>query len=150
MQDAASKQQTKQKYKPSHQQTGLPPHSALPIRGKTNKQQTNKNSAQISPCVKLIQTTGPALSEVSESRSVVSDSLLPHRLYSLWNSPGQNTEVGSLSLLQGIFPTQGSNPVLPHCRWILYQLTNLRRAETKKKKEFNLEAWVKETSNTVS
>jgi len=34
--DASSKQQTKQKYKPSHQQTGLPPHSALPIRGKTN------------------------------------------------------------------------------------------------------------------
>ena len=36
-----------------------------------------------------------------------------------WNSPGQNTGVGSLSLLQGIFPTQGSNPGLPHCRWIL-------------------------------
>ena len=40
-------------------------------------------------------------------------------LYSPWNSPGQNTGVGSLSLLQGIFPTQGSNPGLPHCRWIL-------------------------------
>ena len=38
MQDASSKQQTKQKYKPNHQQTGLPLHSALPIRGKTNKQ----------------------------------------------------------------------------------------------------------------
>ena len=48
----------------------------------------------------------------SESRSVVSDSLQPHGLYSLWNSPGQNTGVGSLSLLQGIFPTQGSNPSL--------------------------------------
>ena len=34
------------------------------------------------------------------------------------DSPGKNTEVGSLSLLQGIFPTQGSNPGLPHCRWI--------------------------------
>ena len=32
--------------------------------------------------------------------------------------------VGSLSLLQGIFPTQGSNPDLPHCRWILYQLSH--------------------------
>jgi len=41
VQDASSKQQTKQKYKPNHQQTGLPPHSALLIRGKTNKQ-TNK------------------------------------------------------------------------------------------------------------
>ena len=44
--------------------------------------------------------------------------------YSPWNSPGQNTGVGSLSLLQGIFPTQGSNPGLPHCRWILYQLSH--------------------------
>ena len=60
----------------------------------------------------------------SESRSVVSDSLRPHRLSSPWNSPGQNTGVGSLSLLQGIFPTQGSNPGLPHCRRILYQLSH--------------------------
>ena len=59
-----------------------------------------------------------------ESRSVVSDSLQPHELYSLWNSPGQNTGVDSLSLLQGIFPTQGSNPSLPYCRQILYQLSH--------------------------
>ena len=38
------------------------------------------------------------------------------------SSSGQNTGVGSLSLPQGIFPTQGSNPGLLHCRWILYQL----------------------------
>ena len=50
--------------------------------------------------------------------------LQPHGLYSSWNSPGQNTGVGSLSLLQGIFPTQGSNPGLLHCRWILYQLSH--------------------------
>ena len=60
VQDASSKQQTKPKYKPKHQQTGLPPQSALPIRGKTNKE-TNKNSAQISPYMKLTQTTGPNL-----------------------------------------------------------------------------------------
>ena len=53
---------------------------------------------------------------VSESHSVVSDSLWPHGLYSPWNSPGQDTGVGSLSLLQGIFPTQGWNPGLPYCR----------------------------------
>ena len=35
-----------------------------------------------------------------------------------WNFSGQNTEVGNLSLLQGVFPTQGSNPGLPHCRLI--------------------------------
>ena len=60
----------------------------------------------------------------SESVSVVSDSLWPNRLYSPWNSPGQNTGVGSLSLLQDIFPTPGSNPGLPHCTWILYQLSH--------------------------
>ena len=52
--------------------------------------------------------------------------LWSHGWYSPWNSPGQNTGVGSLSLLQGIFPTQGSNPgsIHPHCRWILYQLSH--------------------------
>ena len=60
----------------------------------------------------------------SEICSVVSNSLWPHELYSPWHSPGQNTEVGSLSLLQGIFPTQGSNPGLLHCRWVLYQLSH--------------------------
>ena len=45
--------------------------------------------------------------------------LRPHGLYSRWNSPGQNAGVGSLSLLQGIFPTRGLSPGLPHCRWIL-------------------------------
>ena len=47
-----------------------------------------------------------------------------HELYSPWNSPGQNTGVGSLFLLQGILPTQGSNPGLPHCRRTLYQLND--------------------------
>ena len=41
-----------------------------------------------------------------------------------WNSPCQNTGVGSLPLLQGIFPTQVSNPGLPHCRRILYLLSH--------------------------
>ena len=41
-----------------------------------------------------------------------------------WNSPGQNTGVGSLSLFQGIFPTQGSNPGLPHLGQILHQLSH--------------------------
>ena len=65
-----------------------------------------------------------AMKSENESRLVVSDSLRPHRLYSPWNSPGQNTGVGSLSLIQGIFPIQGSNPGLSHCRWILYQLSH--------------------------
>ena len=60
----------------------------------------------------------------SESCSVTSNSLWPHGLYSPWDSPGQNTGVGSCSLLQGIFLTQGSNPGLLHYRHILYQLSH--------------------------
>ena len=75
MQEASSEHQTKQKYKPNHQQTGLPTHSALPIRGKTNKK--------------------------------LSINLTLYKAY------------------------------INHC-------TKLRRAETKKKKEYNLEAWEKE------
>ena len=52
----------------------------------------------------------------------MSNFLQPHGLPSPRNFPGQNTGVGSHSLLQGIFPTQGSNPSLPHCRQILYCL----------------------------
>ena len=59
-----------------------------------------------------------------ESCSVVSDPLRPHGLYSPWNSLGQNTGVGSLSLLQEIVSIQGSYPGLPHCRQILYQLSH--------------------------
>ena len=65
-----------------------------------------------------------SVNSFSESLSVVSDSLRPHRLYSPWNSPGQNTGMGSHSLLQGIFPTQGLNPGLLHCRQTLYQLSH--------------------------
>ena len=66
---------------------------------------------------------------VCVSRSIVSDSLRPHglspaRLLCPWNSPGKNTGVGCHSLLQGIFPTQGLNLGLSHCRWILYCLTH--------------------------
>ena len=50
--------------------------------------------------------------------------LQSRELYSSWNSPGQSTGVGSLSLLQGIFPTQGLNPSLSNCRQILYQLSH--------------------------
>ena len=65
-----------------------------------------------------------ALKVKNESHSVMSNSLQPQGLYSPWNSPGLNTGVGSLSLLQGIFPTLGSNPGLLRCRWILYHLSH--------------------------
>ena len=56
------------------------------------------------------------------SNSLQHHGLQPARLLCPWNSPGKNTGVGSHSLLQGIFPTQGSNSILPHCRQILYHL----------------------------
>ena len=68
------------------------------------------------------ESFSPLIKEESESHLLVLNSLWPHGLYSPWNSPGQNTGVGSLSLLWGIFPTQGLNPGLLHCGWIPYQL----------------------------
>ena len=58
------------------------------------------------------------------TKLVVSDSWQLRGPYSPWNSPGQNTKVGSLSLLQGIFSTQELNPGLPHCGHIFYQLSH--------------------------
>ena len=68
----------------------------------------------------------------SVSHSVVSDCLRPHelqpaRLLRPWNSPGKNIGVGDHSLLQAIVPNQGSNPVLLHCRQILYHLCHQGR-----------------------
>ena len=62
------------------------------------------------------------------SHSVMSNSLwlnglLPARFLCPWDSPGKNTGVGCHFLLQAIFPTQGLNPGLPHCRQILYHLS---------------------------
>ena len=48
--------------------------------------------------------------------------LQPVGLLCPWNSPGKNTRVGSHSLLQGIFPTQGSNLGLTHCRQIFFTI----------------------------
>ena len=64
-----------------------------------------------------------------QSCSVMSDSLWPHGLQPAtplcpWDSPGRNTGVGCHTLLQGIFPTQGSKPGLPHWRQILYRLSH--------------------------
>ena len=65
----------------------------------------------------------------SVSHSDVSNFLWPHglclaRLLCPWDSPGQNTGVGCHSLHQGIFPTQGLNLSLLHCRQILYPLSH--------------------------
>jgi len=64
------------------------------------------------------------LFSLSKVKGTQSRPTLCHPMDCPWNSQGQNTGVGSLSLLQGIFPTQGSNPALAHCRQILYQLSH--------------------------
>ena len=56
------------------------------------------------------------------SNSLQPQELQPIRLLCPWNSPGKNTGVGCHSLLKGVFPTQGSNPGLLHCKQILYSL----------------------------
>ena len=71
----------------------------------------------------------PKMSCCCQDASVVSDSVRPHglqptRLLHLWDSPGKNNGVDCHFLLQGIFPTQGSNPGLPHCRQMLYRLSH--------------------------
>ena len=73
--------------------------------------------------VKTFLTSYSAESPVKKVKVTGHASLQPHGLHSPWNSPGQNAGMGSLSLLQGIFPTQGLNPGLPHCRQILHQLS---------------------------
>ena len=87
------------------------PHNLLPLPDK------HQHTEPLAPAGK------PILLHESESEVKVAQSCL-----SLCNPmdypPGQNTGVGSLSLLQGIFPTQGSNPGLPHCGLILYQLSH--------------------------
>ena len=65
------------------------------------------------------------------SRSVVSDSLGPHGLWHIrllrpWDFPGKSAGVDCHFLLQGIFPTQESDPGLPHCRQKLYRLSHQR------------------------
>ena len=72
--------------------------------------------------------------EWSESCSILSNFLRPHGLYSPWNSPGQNTGVGSLSLLCWIFPTQELNWGLLHCRgfftnWATREVPKARRQQ---------------------
>ena len=96
--------------------------SMQPLAG--NAAWTKKQLLKKETCYSFCLCMGllPVPESESESHSVVSNSLQPHGLYSPRNSSGQNTGVGSLSLLQGIFPTQELNPGLLHCRQILYQL----------------------------
>ena len=101
------------------------------FRGINHRSQPPGKSEYFHPFCSLVSLLALSLSSSSmclsitsesEIHSIMSNSLWPHGLQSPWNSPGQNTGVGSLSLLQGIF--QGLNPGLLHCRQILYQLSH--------------------------
>ena len=94
----------------------------FPLRAEEHKWENQKvrSDCKVQPLLCAPHTRVSTESE-SINRSVLSDPLLP---YSPWNSPEQNTGVGSLYFLQGIFPTQGSIPGLLHCRQILYQLSH--------------------------
>ena len=72
----------------------------------------------------------------------MSDSLQPCGLYSPWNFTGQNIGVGSLSLLQGIFPMHGLNPALLHCRQILYQLSHRGKPKNTGVGSLSLLQWI--------
>ena len=91
----------------SHKQNQI----SLQSRSNINKSSKSLSVGQVKVQVKVTQSC-PTLCDPM------------NYIYSYWNSPGQNTGVGSLSLLQEIFPTQGSNPGLKHCRQILYQLSH--------------------------
>ena len=96
-----------------------------------------KSIEEMMPELTTIKWEGIFLGSQSESHSVLSNSLQPHgmqpaRFLYPCNSPGQSTGVGSQSLLQGIFPIQGLNPGLPHCRWILYHLNYQERPRKSK------------------
>ena len=71
-------------------------------------------------CLCVISLIGNESESVAQSCQTLCDPVD----CSPWNSPGQNIGVDSLSILQGIFPTQGSNPGLPHYACILYQLSH--------------------------
>ena len=63
-------------------------------------------------------------SEVAQSCATLCDPMEPARLLGPWNFPGKSTGVDYHLLLQRIFPTQGLNPGLPHCRQTLYRLSH--------------------------
>ena len=111
-------------------------------------------SGHSSPASRFHQRVASLKFSKSKSHSVLSDSLQPHGLYSPWSSPGQNTGVGSLSLLHGIFPTQELNPGLPCCRRILYQLSHegspcfqssQEKVKKKKKKKETFEIFLRKS-----
>ena len=118
------------------QKQGNPTHVQVQVHVHTEVQEIGLTVPRYSKKLRSERRTGGFQQEVtlqtvrvSVNHSVLSDSSRPHgpqpaRLLCPWDSPGQNTGMGSHALLQGIFRTRGSNPSLLHCRWILYRLSH--------------------------
>ena len=103
----------------------------------------------------LIPGPEAKIQQAKWSRSVVSDSFWPHglcptRLLHPWDFPGKSTGVGRHFPLQGILPTQGLNPDLPHCRQMLYWATREAPVMWQKKKKSALRRKWSESHSVLS
>ena len=65
------------------------------------------------------------------------------------DSPGKNTGMGCQALLQGIFPTQGLNPTLPHCRQILYSLSHQGSPRMLERVTYSFSRWSSQRSRQI-
>ena len=106
------------------QYVAITPHPTPSLQGKQRSRRKTGRQRGVDSC-----SSPGDNKKVSVHCSVLSDCLRPHRLWPArlrcpWDSPGKNTGVGCHFLLQGLFPTQVSNPSLPHCRQTLYCLSH--------------------------
>ena len=129
--------------------------TSLSLSHQRKNKQRNKNSAQILPYMKLTQTIGPTLkkeSEVAQSCPTLCDPMdYVASVYVILQA--RILEWAVISFSRGSSQPRDWTWVshIAGRRFILWATrTNLRRVETKRKKEFNLEAWEKDTSNTIS
>ena len=100
-----------------------PDHHLLMMKGAT-KLCWNYMSATQNQTFWSVKLSGPEDVKVKVKVTQLYPALCNPMDYTALNSPGQNPGVDGLPLLKGIFPTQGSNSVLLHCRQILYQLSH--------------------------
>ena len=114
--------------RPKLQARSLPlplPRCAVSVAGQSSQPKKQAKHRRSMSSVKLAAVA----QSLSCVRLSVTPWTVPARPLCPWDSPGMTTGVGCHVLLQGIFPTQGWNPCLLHCRWILYRWAFIRRPE---------------------
>ena len=110
-----------------HQHSSTESHTVLPDENLSLRTQSSSKHllrTHSMPGSLLSEEDTPCINWKWKGLNQVGLFATPWTIYSPWSSPGQNTGVDTLSLLKEIFPTQGLNPGLPHCRWILYELSH--------------------------